>query len=69
MYRDKDVFQDLSEEEIREKEEKVRELDFDRSEVWVLYKAALKTLLPVVIFLVLGYVIFWLIFKLWLGSG
>lgn len=69
MYRDKDVFQDLSEEEIREKEEKVRELDFDRSEVWVLYKAALKTLLPIVIFLVLGYVVFWLIFKLWLGSG
>ncbi|MDO5033607.1 MAG: hypothetical protein Q4D97_02085 [Eubacteriales bacterium] len=68
MFEKRDVFQDLTAEEIREKEDKVQAMDFSNREVWELYKVALKTLLPIVLFLLAGFGAFYFLFKLWLAS-
>ena len=68
MFEKRDVFRDLSPEEIKAKEEIVRNMDFSRKEVWELYRIALKTFLPIVLFLLAGFGSFYFLFKLWLSS-
>ncbi|MDY5836985.1 MAG: hypothetical protein SPK23_07745 [Eubacteriales bacterium] len=68
MFEKRDVFRGLTPEEIKAKEEKVQEMDFSRQEVWELYRIALKTFLPVVLFILACFGSFYLLFKLWLSA-